>query len=149
MADEIGPALTRLLTDPPSGFVALRGEKTSATWPMWKAKPFVPGAACELRGDETGPQLELRCTVNERSDAATTKAWYAATADAIAAALPRVPNGRSFVRKPESASEADSYRGVTTVWSYDGRSERIEIELGDASSAGNARNTLSVRYLKR
>lgn len=149
MADEIGPALTRLLTDPPSGFVALRGEKTSTTWSTWKAKPFVPGASCELRGAETDPQQELRCTVNETADAATTKAWYASTAAAIAAALPRVPNGRSFVRKPEATRNTDSYRGVTTVWSYDGKSERVEIELADVSDAGNPSNTLSVRYLKR
>src|ERR1700734_1776140 len=50
MADDICPALTRLLTNPPAGFVALRAEKTSAVWPIWKAKAFLANAVCELRG---------------------------------------------------------------------------------------------------
>ena len=56
MADEICPALTSLLTNPPAGFVALRGERTSEVWPRWTAKPFLANAVCELRGAETDPQ---------------------------------------------------------------------------------------------
>ncbi len=149
MADEICPALTKLLTDPPSGFVALRGEKTSAVWPIWKAKAFLTNSACELRGAETDPQQELRCTINDKVDAAVTTAWYKATGAAIDACLPHLPHGSRFVRKPEVAKKADAFEGVTTVWAYDTKSEHIEIELTDARNFGFASNTLSVRYLKR
>lgn len=149
MADEICPALTNLLTNPPAGFVALRGEKTSEVWPRWTAKPFLANAVCELRGAETDPQQELRCTINNQAEEAATAAWYKATGAAIDACLPSLPNGKRYVRKPETAKQADGFQGVTTVWAYDGGSEKIEIELTNDSNFGHASNTMSVRYLKR
>lgn len=149
MADEICPALSKLLTNPPAGFVALRAEKTSAVWPIWKAKPFLANAACELRGAESDPQQELRCTINDKATEAVATAWYKTTGAAIDACLPSLPHGSRFVRKPEVSKAADGFQGVVTVWAYDAKSEHIEIELTDDRNFGFASNTLTVRYLKR
>jgi hypothetical protein len=149
MADEICPALTSLLTNPPAGFVALRGEKTSEVWPRWTAKPFLANAVCELRGAETDPQQELRCTVNDQATDAVATAWYKATAAAIDACLPKLPHGAQFVRKPEVSRNVDEFHGITTLWAYDGKAEKIEIELTSDHNFGHASNTMSVRYFKR
>lgn len=149
MADEICPALKALLASPPAGFVALRGEKTSAVWPIWTAKPFLAEAACELRGEVGDAQHELRCTVNNKAAAAVTTAWYRATAAAIDVCLPGLPNGSRYVRKAEAVKHADQFEGVVTSWVYDGRSEKVEIELTDDRNFGFASNTMTVRYLKR
>ena len=149
MADEICPALTALLTDPPSGFVALRGEKTSETWAKWKAKPLLPNAQCEVSGDTSDPQQELTCIVNDRADAASATVWYKAAAAQIDACLPRLPNGARYVRKGEVANNADAFEGVATSWVFDGGGEKVEIELTNESNFGRARNTITVRYLKR
>jgi hypothetical protein len=149
MADEIGPVLTRLLANPPSGFVALRGEKTSAVWPIWTAKPFLPNAVCELRGDETGPKQELHCTINNKAPEDVTTAWYKSTASAIDKTIRQLPHGGSYVRNKEVSKNADAFQGLSTVWVYDGGAEKIEIELTDDRNFGFASNTLSVRYLKR
>ena len=149
MADEICPALTALLTDPPAGFVALRGEKTSDTWAKWKAKPLLPKAQCELSGDTGDAQQELTCIVNDRADAAAASAWYKATAAEIDACLPHLPNGARYVRKAEVASHADKFEGVASSWVYDGGREKVEIELTNERNFGWARNKMTVRYLKR
>lgn len=149
MADEMCPALTALLTDPPAGFVALRGEKTSATWAKWTAKPFLPKAQCDLSGDTGDVQQVLSCTINDRAEAAAASAWYKAAAAEIDACLPRLPNGARYVRRGEVARNADKFEGVTTSWVYDGGGEKVEIELTDDRDFGWARNTMTVRYLKR
>ena len=110
MADEICQALSRLLANPPAGFVALREEKTSAVWPIWTAKPFLTNAVCELRGAESDPQQELRCTINDKATVEATTAWYKATGAAIDACLPSLPHGSRFVRNAEVSKQAGGLR---------------------------------------
>lgn len=117
---QICQALTRLLANPPAGFVALREEKTSAVWSTWTAKPFLTNAVCELRGAESDPQQELRCTINDKATVEATTAWYKATGAAIDACLPSLPHGSRLVRRAEVPKQADGFEGAVTVWAYDG-----------------------------
>lgn len=149
MADELSGALGRLLANPPSGFVALRGERTSTVWPKWAAKPFIPNASCELQGAETDPQQELRCTVNAQSSVEVASAWYKHAKAEIDATVRKLPHGAHYKRQPERAQQADQSQTTTTLWVCDQGGTKVEIELSNNEEFGFGSNTLSVRYLTR
>jgi hypothetical protein len=144
-AADICTQLRALISDPPSGFVALRGEKTSDTWPRWSSKPFLSNASCELSGD--GPESQLRCIVNDKAEPSVADAFYEQTRRAIDQCLPGLPHGREFARQ-EAPNGADGFEGKTTSWAYRGRGMRFEITLSNDRVFGNARNSLVVRYQK-
>src|SRR5690348_14123085 len=127
-AEDVCAQLRALLKDPPSGFVSLRGERTSTTWPRWSGKPFLPNSACEITGSDDGPDSQLRCTVNDKAEPAVADEFYETTQRAIDQCLPGLPNGREFVRK-EVPKAADGFKGNVTSWVYRSQSMRFEIEL--------------------
>jgi hypothetical protein len=146
-AEDVCTQLRALLKDPPSGFVALRGERTSTTWARWSGKPFLPNSTCEITGSDDGPDSELRCVVNEKAEPSVVDAFYDSTRHAIDQCLPGLPGGREFVRQ-EAAKRADGFEGKTTSWGYRSRSVRFEIELTNDRVFGFARNSFVVRYRK-
>ena len=143
------PALTTLLAHPPSGFVALRGEKTSETWAKWDAKPFLPGFTCSLEGDVDDPRQELRCTLDGHADPSAATAWYKSMIAEIDGCLSRRPHAGFYVRRAEVASHADGASGVTTTWLRDDAGGKSEITLSDGRVSGHVRDTLSVTYMRR
>lgn len=146
-AQDVCTQLQTLLKDPPAGFVALRGERTSNTWPRWSGKPFLPNSTCEITGSDDGPDSQLRCIVNDKAEPNVADAFYESTRRAIDQCLPGLPNGRQFVRQ-EAAKGADGFEGKTTSWTYRSRSMRFDIELSNDRVFGFARNSFVVKYQK-
>ena len=147
-ADDFCTHLRALLSDPPSGFVALRGASQSAIWPRWSAKPFLPHANCEITGTADRPDAELRCVINDKATPSVTTAFFAQTRASIEACLKKLPNGASFTLA-DSKNAADGFVGMTTIWDSRSKTEHVQIELTNDTVFGAARTSFSVTYRKR
>jgi hypothetical protein len=146
-AEDVCAQLRLLLHDPPSGFVAQRGERTSTIWPRWSAKPVLAGAVCEITGSDDGPDSQFHCILNDKAAPAVADAFYESTRHAIDQCLPGLPHGREFVRQ-EANKASDGFEGSTTSWTYRAPTMRFDIELTNDRIFGTPRNSLVVKYQK-
>jgi hypothetical protein len=91
-AEDVCPMLTKLLNNPPSGFVASRATPSGAK--HWTSQSLLTQPArCLLWQSARAEAHEIRCTVDDRAPAAETAAYYDDTAAAIDRCLAARPDG--------------------------------------------------------
>ena len=145
-AEEICPQLSQLLKDPPAGFVANRGEPISAQ--SWASKPFLANANCVVSAAQIAQAHEIRCTVNDGSDAALVARYYKDTAGSIDQCLAALSNGKKYDRK-EMPVDSEGLKGAETRWIFDSDTLRFQIDLSNYRRTydNSTYNSFSVEYL--
>jgi hypothetical protein len=146
-AEEICPQLTQLLKDPPSGFVANRGEPISPQ--SWASKPFLANANCVVSVARVAEAHEMRCTVNDGTKATLVTQYYQDTAGSVDRCLAALPEGKKYNRQ-EMPVDSEGLKGAETRWIYDSDALRFQIDLSNYRRTfdGSTYNSFSVEYLR-
>lgn len=146
-AEEICPQLSQLLKDPPAGFVAHRGEPVSPQ--SWASKPFLANANCVVSVARIQEAHEMRCSVNDGTNAALVAQYYQQTAGSIDQCLATRPEGKKYIRQ-EMPVDSEGLKGAETRWVFDSDSLRFQIDLSNYRRTydGSTYNSFSVEYLR-
>ncbi len=146
-AADICPALTRVLADPPSGFVALRGAPDEPQY--WHSKPFLAGASCTVWAGLAAAAHTVRCVANDEAAPARVTAFYETTRHEIDACLASLPDGAKYARQVRPIDTA-RIKGSETTWVLDTPASRLKIDLADflRVAAATCYNSFSVEYVK-
>jgi hypothetical protein len=144
---DICPGLTRLLTAPPSGFIAARGEPTAPQY--WAAKPIVADAKCRIWQSAAAEAHNMRCVVNDEAAPESVAEFYRKTSDEIDRCLAALPGSPKFDRTSREV-ETSLLKGTETVWISDTPAVRFKIDLAGYRRVelGTSYDSLSVEFLK-
>jgi hypothetical protein len=144
---DICSQLSRLITDPPAGFVAARAEQTSPQ--RWASRPFLPNANCAVWASRSSEAHNIRCTINDGTNASKVAGFYQDTVQSIDRCLAALPDGKKY-RRHTAQVDSDGLKGAETRWIYDSGVLRFQIDLADyrRTADRSTYNSLSVEYLK-
>jgi hypothetical protein len=146
-AQEICGQLSKLMKDPPAGFVSQRAELLSPQ--RWASRSFLPNAKCVIWASRSGDADEIRCTINDGASPSIVAKFYQDTERSIDRCLAAMPGGDKYERRT-ARIESGSLKGVETVWIHDSDLRRFQVDLTEYRRTidGTAYNSFSVQYLK-
>jgi hypothetical protein len=144
---DICPQLSKLIADPPAGFVAARAEPTSPQ--RWASRPFLPSASCAVWASRSSEAHNIRCTINDGANPSKVAGFYRDTVRSIDRCLTALPDGRKYNRHTAQV-DSEGLKGAETRWIFDSDVLRFQIDLTDyrRTADGSTYNSLSVEYLK-
>ena len=146
-AEGICDPLIRLITDPPSGFIAYRAEPIEPQY--WTSKPLLPQGKCKVWASLMAEAHNVRCTANDDASPAVVTAYFEDTRRTIDLCLMALPNSAKFERRANPVN-TEGLKGAETSWVYDTATARLKINLTDylRVTLGSSYNSFAVEYLK-
>ena len=146
-AEEICPQLSRLIKDPPAGFVSDRAEPISPQ--RWASRPFLPNAKCVIWASRSAEAHNIRCTINDGADPSTVTEFYQDTERSIDRCLAALPEGNKYDRHTTQV-DSEGLKGAETRWVYDSDVLRFQIDLTNYRRTfdGSTYNSFFFEYLK-
>jgi hypothetical protein len=148
-AEDVCPMLSKLLDNPPAGFVASRAAPSGAK--HWISQPLLAHPAqCLLWQSARAEAHEIRCTVDDRAPPAETAAFFDDTAAAIDRCLAARSDGRAWHREAAPVAVPNGLSGRRVFWVFDNDAIRFRVGLADfrRHHDGSSYDELSVEYLK-
>jgi hypothetical protein len=146
-AADICPMVTKLLADPPSGFIADRGSPVNEK--MWDSLPVLDNAKCRVWASTDKDAHEIRCQVNDGAAADTVAAYYQAAGRQVAACLSARPDAKQWTRGTRKVA-VSSMTEDETSWTNRTDVERFRIILTNSrrTNDGSTYNEFDVTFLK-
>jgi hypothetical protein len=146
-AQDICTIVSKLLTDPPAGFIAERAAPMEPR--RWAGKPVLPHGDCVVWASDSAEAHDLRCFVNNRAAATEVNAFYTSAEQSISQCLTARDDHASFARTTKQIKDY-GLTGVETTWINESDKARWKIGLSDfrRDADGSAYNNFYVEYLK-
>lgn len=146
-AADVCGMLTKLLANPPSGFIADRAARIDEKF--WSSQPLLENGDCRIWASKDGDGHEIRCSVNNHAPQATVDGFYKDTAQSVDRCLAARPDAKTWERAVRTL-QVESMTGEETSWVFNDHTVRFKIELSadKRTHDGSFYDEFDVEFLK-
>ena len=138
--------LAQYLTNPPSAFIAQRGQQTSDR--KWKSKRDLPNASCTISLTKRATHI-AQCIFNEGASAEVALSWYKTMESNVEECISKLPEHSQYRRDISDFILKDGTKVMEIEWENTGPYAYSSIEISRAVSPNGRRfTTMEFNYRK-
>jgi hypothetical protein len=145
-AQEMCPTLSKLMAQPPAGFLENRGEPAGPQ--QWLSRQDLPASRCILWEARAKDAYDMRCTINDGAAAAAVEGFYQGASQSIDRCLAGLPDGAKYQRQA-AAVDVEGLKGQETTWVMQTDAVQFKIHMTRylRTSDSSAYNNFTVQFL--